>query len=454
MIRTLYFRIAVVIFIVVWSSLFLSSLLFSRNFRSQLSAQAEERLMNDAKAIAGLIGMAAPDRIEQTVSNASRLNRILHLQLFDESGNRFSPNPETACPGIGGKTVRYVLDGNVYSSFKDEKAAECYRGLVGLPVQSDERRYALFVSPYFTKQLQEFEHLRIRNLGTGLVISVVLTGIAAVYVVRPLKKITEATRRISEGDFDVRLNIRQNNELGVLADSINRMAGELKKMERMRQEFVTNVSHDIQTPLTSIRGFSKLLQQDSIDPEERLSYLRLIESESERLSRLSENLLKLASLDSEHHPFHPATIQLDEQLRRCVVACEPLWAAKRLEIDLDLPDVTIVADEDSLNQVWSNLLHNSIKFTPPGGRISVVLRDDDKFATVRIADTGIGIAPEHQENVFRRFYKADASRKNSGSGLGLAIVKKIVDLHHGHISLTSRVNEGTTVEVRLPKNKP
>ncbi|GAA3405974.1 HAMP domain-containing sensor histidine kinase [Paenibacillus hodogayensis] len=454
MIRTLYLRIAIVIFIVVWSSLALSSFTFSHYYRNQLNNRVEGLLQNAAKLVIRLIQETETQQLGQTVSIAGKLNRGQELYLYADSGESYVSRPE-ATPKclIPDETIRLVLNGGSYSSFQDGESDSCPQGSVGAPFEYGGKHYALFVTSMSQTPFKKFDFLDFRNLWTILLISTFLIVLAAIYLVRPLRKITEATEKIAGGNFNVKLNIRQKDELGVLAESITHMAGELKKMEKMRQEFVSNVSHDIQTPLTSIRGFSKLLQQNSLDPDDRLGYLKLIESESERLSRLSENLLKLASLDSEHHPYHPKPIQLDEQLRRCVVACEPLWSAKQLDIELELPALRIVADEDSLNQVWMNLLHNAIKFTPPEGRITITLAGDERQATVTVADTGIGIAPEDQQHIFRRFYKADASRQTSewsGSGLGLAIVKKIVGLHGGKIALTSRPGEGTSFHIQLP----
>lgn len=453
MIRTLYMRIAIVIFVVVWSSMALSSYVLSHYYRNQLNDRVEELLQNAAMLVVRLIQESETQQIGQTVSIVGKLNRGQELYLYADTGESYMSRPDSGSRcAIPEEIVKHVLDGGAYSSFQDEERDICPRGSVGVFFEYGEKRYALFVSS-FAPNLRRFEFMDMRNLPPIFLISTLLIALAAIYLVRPLQQITAATRKIAGGDFSVRLRIRQKDELGVLAESITHMAEELQKMEKMRQEFVSNVSHDIQTPLTSIRGFSKLLQQDTLDARERKAYLQLIESESERLSRLSENLLKLASLDSEHHPHHPRSLDLDEQLRRCVVACEPLWSAKRLDIELELPPVRIVADEDSLGQVWTNLLHNAIKFTPPDGRIAITLTGDDRLAVVEVRDTGIGISPEDQSHIFRRFYKADASRQTSqgsGSGLGLAIVKKIVDLHGGKIELTSRPGDGTTVRVQLP----
>jgi signal transduction histidine kinase len=230
------------------------------------------------------------------------------------------------------------------------------------------------------------------------------------------------------------------------------MAKELGMLDQMRQDFVANVSHEIQSPLTSISGFSKALKNKTMDETKRIHYLTIIEEESERLSRLSENLLKLSSLQYELHPFHPQYYRLDEQLRGIVIACEPLWGLKQQRIDLELAEVTIQADEDQLNQVWLNIIHNSIKFTPDKGAISIELKVKSGSAVVTITDSGVGIPAEELDDIFKPFYKVDKARSGStgGSGLGLSIVKRIVDIHQGDIEVTNAPTGGTVITLKLP----
>ncbi len=265
--------------------------------------------------------------------------------------------------------------------------------------------------------------------------------------------IVEALEKIAKGDFSVRLDSANpdNQMVGVLANSVNKMALELEQMENLRQEFISNVSHEIQSPLTSIGGFTQALQNDQLGVEERHHYLSIIETESRRVSRITNDLLKLAALESEHAKFEPKPYRLDKQVRSLILACEPQWVEKGLDFDVALDEVEITADEDLLSQVWTNLIHNSIKFTPQGGKVWVDLRRDREVVEFKIRDSGIGIAPEDQERIFERFYKADRSRtrSNGGSGLGLAIAKKIVELHGGEIGVVSGPGTGTTFSVKL-----
>jgi two-component system phosphate regulon sensor histidine kinase PhoR len=266
--------------------------------------------------------------------------------------------------------------------------------------------------------------------------------------------ILEAMEKIAAGDFSVRLeNQYQDNPMvSELTNSVNKMAVELDQIENLRQEFVSNVSHEIQSPLTSIHGFAQALEDDQLSPEEKRRYLSIIQAESARLARITEDLLRLTSLESENAKLETKSYRLDRQIRDLVLACEPQWIAKGIDMQVTLDEVSIRADEDLLSQVWSNLIHNSIKFTPQGGRICVGLGQQSDQIEFKISDSGLGISAEDQERVFERFFKADKARTraNGGSGLGLAIVKKIVEMHKGGIKLESQPGEGTTFTIYLP----
>ncbi|HET7578109.1 MAG TPA: HAMP domain-containing sensor histidine kinase [Bacillales bacterium] len=273
-----------------------------------------------------------------------------------------------------------------------------------------------------------------------------------------LQSLNNALIQIAGGDFQVNVTVpdehdnARGNPFGELAKNIRHMADELNEIERMRQEFVSNVSHEIQSPLTSISGFARALQNEELTGEEREHYLDIIEMESKRLSKLSDNLLKLTSLESEHHPFEPMEYRLDMQIRNIVLSCEPQWVEKSIDMDISLDAIMVRADKDLMNQVWINLLANAIKFTPDGGEIGVRLSGKENQIIVGISDTGIGMDEEEKQHIFERFYKADKSRNRAigGSGLGLSIVKKIIDMHNGEIQVESNRGKGTNIKVTLP----
>ena len=273
-------------------------------------------------------------------------------------------------------------------------------------------------------------------------------------------EIEEALSRISKGDFKVQIDVGKyfdsrfrNDHLVDLVGKVNIMAKELDGMETMREDFVSNVSHEIQSPLTSIRGFVSLLKDENLSHDERLDYIDVIESESQRLSKLSENLLRLSTLDSEYAACRPKYFSLSKQLKNTILLLEPQWSGKDIEISFVDEAVDIFADEELLSQVWINLLNNSIKFTPSGGKISVSVTGGDAQIQVGVTDSGFGMTKETMTHIFERFYMADKARSRSagGSGLGLSIVKKIIQMHSGHIDVDSKPGEGTTFTVTLPK---
>ncbi|WP_337100711.1 sensor histidine kinase [Paenibacillus sp. YIM B09110] len=297
------------------------------------------------------------------------------------------------------------------------------------------------------------------NWGLGLLFIVVTWMTVGLLTLPKQRKVwnemMDALRRIAKGDFNVVVDQegRYDGQIGNIAQSINEMTQELKQVERLRQEFISNVSHEIQSPLTSIRGFASTLQREDLTVEERMRYSAIIEKETTRLSKLSDNLLKLTSLEADEQHLELRTFRLDTQLETIVLACEPQWLEKELELDLALAEAEIVANEELLSQVWVNLIHNAIKFTPAHGSIKLTLEQTQEHTIVCIADTGIGMTDEDRKRVFERFYKGDKQRTRTieGSGLGLSIVQKIVDLHQGSITVESRLNEGSIFEVRLPR---
>ena len=265
-------------------------------------------------------------------------------------------------------------------------------------------------------------------------------------------QLNNALAQMAQGNFDVLLDPNAIGAFNELAEAINDMAHNLGTLEAMRQDFISNVSHEIQSPLTSISGFAELLQKDELPDEQRRHFAAIIEAESKRLSSLSENLLKLSTLDNNRVPLALEDFRLDKQLEQVALTLEPQWSAKELKVEADLQKLDIRGDESLLSQLWTNLLHNAVKFTPPGGRIDISLTAKEGAAVIKIADTGIGIAPEDQLHVFERFYKVDRARDRSlgGNGLGLSLCKIITELHSGNITVESTPGKGTAFIVTLP----
>ena len=285
-----------------------------------------------------------------------------------------------------------------------------------------------------------------------LVIGSLFILLSANYIVKPVIKLTNAAKEMAKGNLSIRLKHKRKDELGELMNNFNYMASELQKTDKMRDDFVSNVSHEIQSPITSIRGFTKAIRDGLIPQDHQKEYLDIIYNETIRLSKLSDNLLRLASLDSENHPFHPVEYRLDEQLRRVILVFEPQWTEKKLAVELDLLACRVNADKDLLEQVWQNLITNAIKYSNHNDKIEVKMEKLDHEVHVHIIDLGRGIPEEDLPYIFDRFYMVDKARSRSGggNGLGLSIVKKIINLHGFKINVKSEEGIGTCISISIP----
>lgn len=284
----------------------------------------------------------------------------------------------------------------------------------------------------------------------SLIFGTLLTVIACKISLRPAKQFIETTRQIAAGDFSVRFQLGGLEESNQLMQSLNTMVEELDSIETLRDDFVSNISHEFKTPVASIYGFAKLLKKGNLPKEQQVEYLDIILSESERLSTLSKNVLLLSRLDNTFRMTDVEKYPLDEQLRRTILILNQEIEHKDIDINVSLQRCQITANEEMLSQVWINLLNNAVKFTPQGGRINVSLKNAGESAIVIIQDNGIGMEPEVVRHIFDKFYQGDSSRSCEGNGLGLALVKRIVELSNGSIQVNSEPGIGSEFTIYLP----
>lgn len=282
-----------------------------------------------------------------------------------------------------------------------------------------------------------------------LAVFAAMATLAAIRFSKPIAELTAATDAIQQGDFSIRMAENEPGEIGGLMKSFNAMADELARTAYLQKDFIGSVSHEFRTPIASIRGFARLLQMPGLTEEQRQEYTALIAQESDRLSRLSETLLRLSALEQQTGPASLSTFRLDEQLRQVILRLEPEWSPKSIDWRLDLDDVTVVSDEGLLSHVWSNLLQNAVKFSEAGGVIAVRVYRTDQ-AVVEVEDHGIGMSEETLSRIFDRFYQADGSRSHEGVGLGLCLVKRILDMLNGTIKVHSTLGKGSVFRVSLP----
>lgn len=285
--------------------------------------------------------------------------------------------------------------------------------------------------------------------------SLLLGSVVTVYVgkliVRPVQNIGNAFEQLSKGNFDVKVSEEEKiTEIREMARRFNAMTYDLSHIETLRNDFVANVSHEFKTPIAAIEGYATLLQNHALSPEKHDRYVEKILENSRRLTKMSGNILMLSKLENRETVSDKTEYRLDEQIRKCILLLENVWAPKNLEFDMDLPRQSYYGSESLLEQVWLNILENAVKHSPVGGSIRIAVTERAHMVTVTIADQGEGMSSEVQKHIFEKFYQGDPSRKTEGNGLGLALVKRIVDLCEGSVAVESAPLCGTTFSVSLP----
>ncbi len=271
---------------------------------------------------------------------------------------------------------------------------------------------------------------------------------------KPVEKILDATERISEGDFTARLQIAHTygkyDQYDLIMENLNAMAAELGKTEVLKTDFISNVSHELKTPLTVIKSYAKLLQKGDLSEEQRVQYAKAVENAANRLNDLITNILRLNKLENQELKPDYETFSLTDALGEAIIGFEELMEKKSLALTCDLEeDVTVYSSKSYLDIVWNNLLSNAVKFTNEGGMVEVKLKKEGNKAVVSVSDGGCGISKDTGARIFEKFYQGDNSHAQEGNGLGLALVKKVVDILGGEISVSSEIGKGTTFQVAL-----
>ncbi|MFS0864882.1 sensor histidine kinase [Fredinandcohnia sp. 179-A 10B2 NHS] len=324
------------------------------------------------------------------------------------------------------------------------------KNTVGVPFTMNGERYGLFLRPNNELLFSDVHMILAWFIMAVAVVSISGVILFAKHLIKPITKLTEATKEITRENFHYPLTFNRNDEIGQLVESFNTMQKQLQHNDEARKSFINNVSHDFQSPLMNIRGYAELLLSQKVDHRELREYLQIIDHESKRLSNLTKQLLLLTSLDQKAYPMMISEVQLDEQIKQTIRRYQWRLQEKEIEVSYKLPSIRLMLDAELISNVWDNLITNAIKYNSHGGSIWISLSSNESFVTIAVKDTGIGMSKEAVMQIFDRFYRVDSSRKSDGTGLGLSIVKQIIDLHGGEIKVDSKIAEGTTFIITLP----
>ncbi len=386
------------------------------------------------------------DNYDFTPSDLSEItgNSFMSVKFYGDAQQLIEANPTISSEGV------LEIENGKRETYLPEKILHQKTSLY-LITKIDG--HWVMIQPVFNSDI--FEHIG-KSLRTALLLSMLITIVLVLIVlkqiVKPMKRLTEATKQVAIGNFDVQVKQTTHDEVGILVMNFNKMAKELKNNEYLKKDFVSSVSHEFKTPIASISGFAKIIQSKEIDDKTRQEYVQIIIDETDRLSKLSSNLLRLSSLENQAIIEKMHHFSLDEQIRRVILLLEHNWSKKDLELDLDLEALDFQGDEEMLQQVWINLIDNAIKFSEPYGILSIKVYAVDQSAVVEIGDSGKGMDERTVVRIFEKFYQGDEAHKTDGNGLGLSIVKRIVDLYEGEIACSSELGHGTTFTIKLPLN--
>ncbi|MGM9941416.1 MAG: ATP-binding protein [Bulleidia sp.] len=289
----------------------------------------------------------------------------------------------------------------------------------------------------------------VSQLAILIVIIILFYRIVDKTILRRLQELSNAMAQVSNGNYEIVVQVRGNDELSGLTDSFNQMTGELRANAFLSKEFARYVSHEYKTPLAVIRNYAELTQYCAESPE-TVQNMDVIISEADRLTGLSKDILELCRLDSttiieKKDRFSPVA-----QIRSSILDLQLLWGEKNIEMIPELEEFKITSNEALLFRVWQNIIGNAIKFTGQDGQISVSLKNGADGFTFEVADNGVGISDAEKEHIFMPFYSGNRFRNKEGSGLGLSLSKKIVEKLGGTITFESSVGVGSVFTIKIP----
>lgn len=459
--RSLYSKLILFTIGIMIASGLIAFLAVNTFYHQQLKEQNDAKNIQIATDIANSIEASDTiiiDEFLQTIADVGYKIAVVnqnHIITFYGEDFRKNNLPEQA--------INLVLNGDDYHGMRDFPRETFVTGFfsdevantAGVSFQHQDETYALFIRPNIKMLFTEVHYL----LGGMFIVMGIVSLFGMIYLARqlikPIVKLTTATQQISNEDFSVKLPTNRKDEIGQLAGSFKAMTAKLEASDRLRKQFINDVTHDFQTPLQNIQGYADLLHEVDISEADRLTYTDVIQSETKRLSALTKQLLLLTTLDSLTDTVARKQVDISQQIKDILQNQRWLIEDKNISIITDINDCTYVGDPASLEKIWDNLLSNAIKYSLPDGLVELHLHETNDNVIFTIKDNGIGIDEKQFPHLFDRFYRADNSRHSqiAGTGLGLAIVEQVIRLHDGKINVTSSLDNGTIFEVRLPKNK-
>ena len=365
------------------------------------------------------------------------------ITVFNMEKNIFAATDNTET--IPSYVIDSVLSGDTVNKFVNDSKRKLHKNIIGIPIfyQNNTMGGIFFSFPpnIMKNTLQEFSHIVFTSLIIAIIIALFLIYFGSRSVSKPLKEINDAVLEIASGKFDKRVNVSATDEISQLASSFNYMADSLEHLEEMRAGFVSDISHELRTPMTSISGFVSGILDGTIPKERQEEYLRLVLEESTRLARLTNEMFEMTKMSARDYKLSIKEFDLAETTRLSIISAEHELETKNLDLNVDFESesIPVLAEPDSIKRVIINLLDNAIKYSFENSEIEIRIFSQDNHIVFEISNVGTGIDEADLPYIFDRFYKSDKSRnrEKSGAGLGLSFVKNILNLHSQQINVQS-----------------
>lgn len=458
MMKSLYTKFVVVTISIMLFSGLLAFLLSNVYYQKELKPYNDMKMTAFARSIASFPTENPTVDLESYLQNTSTIG--YQIYLVKETGeNRFFGAPFRD-QHLEEQVVQSVLNGKEYhgilqfphKTFVTGFFANELTNTIGVPLSYKGENYAIFLRPNIKLLFNEMHLLFATLLALTIFLSILFVLLSTRYLIKPITKLTTATTALANGQYTIRLDHTRNDELGKLSESFLTMAQKLERVEETRKEFISNISHDIQSPLANIQGYTALLEKDNVSKEEKEEYVGVINGEIKRLSTLTKQLLLLSSLDRNEEILQKKVFNVSEQIRLLVQNYQWQLREKEIMLSYALPKVELKGDSSLLNTVWDNLLSNAIKYNKTNGTIDITVIEQNGQVMISFQDTGIGMSKQAQSRIFDRFYRVDSARTRTieGTGLGLSIVETIIHMHDGHIHVESAEEQGTKITITLP----
>ncbi|MFD1927876.1 ATP-binding protein [Sporosarcina siberiensis] len=456
--RSLYGKFIGFTIVIMFMSALVAFLVVNTYYHQQLKGQNDEKNMLIAESIASYIESTEGLDLKKYLETQSSVGYKLYV--VNEQSESTMYGKSFRIENLKQDSINQVLKGNSYHGMKELPGETFVTGFfsdelantVGVPFDYKGESYALFLRPDVKLLFTEVHYILGGMVLVMGVFSLLSMLILAKKLIEPITKLTKAAKEVGNEQFIGTLDINRRDEIGQLAKSFQTMVHKLDENDRIRKEFISDVSHDFQSPLLNIKGYAELLMNSDLAEQERTSYAKVIQNETERLSSLTKQLLLLTSLDQLTAPLEVKLFRLDVQLKEIIRRNRWLLEEKGMSLTMDIDEVEFRGDPAFLEKVWENLLSNALKYTENDGLIDIDLVKEKDHAVISFRDNGIGIEDKELTRVFDRFYRADDSRTQEigGTGLGLSIVQQVVRLHGGMVEVVSNKGIGTTFVVKLP----